>query len=356
MAKAGFWMRGAKGKIADAVFRKGRNGTVMAEFVAPKNPKTRLQMAQRIIFATVNQARSKMNAIIDHSFEGLGTKEANLAQFTRLNIAKLRSGMAQDYAEGWGPEDAKTFLTTKNISALIPNTYIMSRGSAVYNGTVVYRNKELTLTNASASYTFDREVQVGDVLKVLFGISKANQQITVCLIANPSNSYAYTYGDTETQAPGFQIANTRFFYGRIVLKNNADLEAPIALGAQQAWPAIEGVIDSEKTSAELFEYLKARIAITVDSDGFTTSVNDAATLGLNVLGGCIIFSELDGQKWLRNNAEMKIEIPQIDDAANALNFGLWSGIALEAWYENLQVADTTKYLEEGGQRSGNFPT
>lgn len=50
MAKTGFWLHGATGKLAGATMSKGANGeTIMREVVTPKNPKTEGQSIQRII-------------------------------------------------------------------------------------------------------------------------------------------------------------------------------------------------------------------------------------------------------------------------------------------------------------------
>ncbi len=72
MAKVGFWLKGAKGKLAGSTIYKDGNGdTVMREVVSPANPQTDAQMIQRIIMHTVMSAFSKMKAITDHSFEGV---------------------------------------------------------------------------------------------------------------------------------------------------------------------------------------------------------------------------------------------------------------------------------------------
>ena len=50
MAKTGFWLKGATGKLAGAALQKGANGeTIMREIVTPKNPQTEAQMIQRIV-------------------------------------------------------------------------------------------------------------------------------------------------------------------------------------------------------------------------------------------------------------------------------------------------------------------
>lgn len=51
MAKAGFWLRGAKGTLAGTVLQKGSSGTVIREKVDPVNVKAPGQVEQRAAFA-----------------------------------------------------------------------------------------------------------------------------------------------------------------------------------------------------------------------------------------------------------------------------------------------------------------
>ena len=56
MAKAGFWLRGATGKLAGSALQKGANGeTIIREIVEPTNPQTESQQIQRIVMTTVMQ-------------------------------------------------------------------------------------------------------------------------------------------------------------------------------------------------------------------------------------------------------------------------------------------------------------
>ena len=64
MAKIGFWLKGATGKLAGAALQRGANGeTIMREIVTPKNPQAEAQMIQRILMNTASQAYSKMKDI-----------------------------------------------------------------------------------------------------------------------------------------------------------------------------------------------------------------------------------------------------------------------------------------------------
>lgn len=92
MALAGFWLRGARGKLAGSVLQKSTDGrTMMRENVKPSNPKTQAQMIQRMIFATIAAAYSRMRSITDHSFEGTQYGSKSQQKFMRLNLQRLRA-------------------------------------------------------------------------------------------------------------------------------------------------------------------------------------------------------------------------------------------------------------------------
>ena len=71
MALSGFWLRGARGKLAGSVLQKGVDGTIIREKVKPSNPNSEGQKIQRMIFGSVAMAYSVLKTICDHSFEGV---------------------------------------------------------------------------------------------------------------------------------------------------------------------------------------------------------------------------------------------------------------------------------------------
>lgn len=55
MAKTGFWLRGAKGKLAGSVLYQANGSTIQREIVTPNNPQSENQMRQRIGFAAASK-------------------------------------------------------------------------------------------------------------------------------------------------------------------------------------------------------------------------------------------------------------------------------------------------------------
>lgn len=100
MAKVGFWLHGARGKLAGSSLRKGADGsTVITQIVTPYNPRTYAQIYQRAIMATVMRAYSAGKSVFDHSFQGRQVGAQNMERFMSLNARILRNLCVQEQNE-----------------------------------------------------------------------------------------------------------------------------------------------------------------------------------------------------------------------------------------------------------------
>lgn len=166
MAKVGFYLRGARGKLAGAVFQRGADGaTVAREIVKPKNPKTNGQMAQRMIFATATAAYSKMKAICDHSWEGVQYGSKSQQVFMKNALAMLRQRAADN--EG-------NFLA-KGVNVLLPNPYQVSRGSLSSLQNVSYNTNGTFKMNLAADTVGETQVITVQNICNTLGIDKGDQ-------------------------------------------------------------------------------------------------------------------------------------------------------------------------------------
>lgn len=96
MAKVGFWLQGATGKLAGSKLQNGVNGTVISNNMKkPKNPKTVNQTLQRVLLNTVSQGYSALRDICYHSFEGISEGAKSMAQFQSLNLEYFRARAAE---------------------------------------------------------------------------------------------------------------------------------------------------------------------------------------------------------------------------------------------------------------------
>lgn len=134
MAKAGFWLRGAKGKLAGASMGKGANGqTIMREIVTPRNPKSNAQMIQRAIMATVMRAYSAGSEIFDHSFQGYAKGGMNQHRFVKLNANRLRSIIANDLNNAVKLANQKGRVVAPGVQMPVAFEMIVSEGTYAQN-------------------------------------------------------------------------------------------------------------------------------------------------------------------------------------------------------------------------------
>lgn len=88
MAKSGFWLRGAKGKLAGTVLYSSGGSTVQREIVTPKNPQSDNQMRQRATFA--GAAKFYQNAQQNRFVLAFQNKKGNQSEFNAFMQKNLR--------------------------------------------------------------------------------------------------------------------------------------------------------------------------------------------------------------------------------------------------------------------------
>lgn len=194
MAKVGIIQRGWRGKAGGYSYAKGENGeTIARASVTPANPRTTPMMIQRVIFATVANARKAFEQLISQSFEGKSAKEAKRL-FTSINVKNFRALYKQEMDTT--PDNMQIAFTAKGVSQVIPNMYVISKGSIPSRayGMRTDASQIQGVTNAcmlnmsllSASEFSTGETAEGrtpilmtpkTVLKYIFGITKPTQQL-----------------------------------------------------------------------------------------------------------------------------------------------------------------------------------
>lgn len=129
MAKTGFWLNGAKGKVAGTTIYQANGETVMRVINRTvKNPKTKAQLIQRIITKTVAKQYSAMKEICDHSFEGVKPGADTMARFRSVNNTILRERIAAAQKAGSKFDEIHNFIPLKT-SKFIPVNVQLSEGS-----------------------------------------------------------------------------------------------------------------------------------------------------------------------------------------------------------------------------------
>ena len=119
----------ARGKVGSLVFsRSNGQQVVRARAEVVKNPRTETQLIQRIFLNTVSQAYSKMQPIVDHSFEGVAPGQASMSFFMKKNLDKIRAYVKNQLDNDQSYDDIVAF-TALGENYISPNNYIISKGS-----------------------------------------------------------------------------------------------------------------------------------------------------------------------------------------------------------------------------------
>lgn len=375
-------MTGSRKRLGATVYQKGRDGkTVARRYVIPKNPRTNAQMAQRIIFGTVTQASKFMRPIIDHSFEGVAQGAKSINHFAKVNVPILRSLAAADFANKPAADAASVFVTTKAVTALIPNRYQISDGSlsaprmSVIDGGAGSLALSLGKLPATAvqETTLDAEtyygLTLGQLVRGLFGLNDTAEQLTLCAIARSASDYMYSYNGQSDL--GYQIPYCSFNARRLVFKPDTDLSQVIVLlnddgtehedALENIATAIEGCFSGGETDAQLLSQISdllssGEITITgTAADGYKVAfapatseldsyyIYDIDNGAGHVYAAGVIRSKLVDGSWRRSRAFMQFVPPTANN-----NAGLIWSISNAAWFRSDTIAESSLFLNEGG--------
>lgn len=133
MSKGNLFLGFGRGKVGDVVFsRQGGEQITRARNRAPKNPKTPLQLLQRVVMKTTSEAYSLLQPISNHSFQGSQEGTPNQSRFVRRNVDIFRQQLASliDGSSTEGIVDsAETNFSAKSNTIPELNAYQVSEGT-----------------------------------------------------------------------------------------------------------------------------------------------------------------------------------------------------------------------------------
>lgn len=215
MSKGNLFLGMARGSVGDVTFtRIDGEQVARARNRAPKNPKTALQLLQRVVMKTISQAYSLMQEITDHSFQGFPEGTPNQSQFVKRNVAVLRELLADEINSGDSlviMSSQKTNFANAYSSLPVMNPYVVSEGSIPALTAGVDAGKAFLLYN-TARGTIPTYQELVDNL----GLMRGDQLTFLCLSTNDDTENADGYGEFN----GFEFA-------RVILEPaNGDMTVP----------------------------------------------------------------------------------------------------------------------------------
>lgn len=320
MAKTGFWLRGAKGKLAGTtMYKDSTTGeTIMREIVTPSNPKTESQLVQRIIMATIGSAYSLSKSITDHSFEGMKAGRETMSYFIRQNVNFCREKVAAMLAEGLTYDDIYNFIKLGQ-KGFVPNQYQLSMGSLPQVETSIAR------------------VSIGGVERRREGLV---QVIKTNTYQGVIDALGVKRGDQLTfiSVEQVSVADSEFQFCRVIL-DPTDPQTKDSLPLSTPFVGDNGVINAPSVRNE------GNFKFNVDATTGLTFYPSRLRLQAGVSGCAVIVSRKVGDVWNRSTSYLAYEEGE----------GYSLGEALEAAKNGSTVdlyTPNALYLNNAGQGGG----
>lgn len=130
MARGNLFLGMGRGSIGDVTFYRA-DGKQLSRVRNrnPHNPKSKGQLYQRAIMATVIKAYQAGKAIFDHSFQGYSVGAQNQRMFMSLNAKMLRDLVATDINTPIQTVAQRARVVAPGSNTPVANPFIISRGS-----------------------------------------------------------------------------------------------------------------------------------------------------------------------------------------------------------------------------------
>lgn len=302
------WLGKSRKKLGGAVTYSA-DGKVIARSMpaSVRNPRTSAQVLTRVILSTVSKSYSRLQGIVDHSFEGYKVGGKNQQRFNKVNADLLRTLYRAAASEG---RDIGNFNAKGFMGALI-NQYQVSEGSLppqVYTLLMAASGKGaavmplLVISDTAGSETSYR--QVCEMLGLPLGA-----QLTFMNVIGKKNTAEIS----------------RVKVGRVVLEP--------ANGNYDSAFLSDGAIQQPNAKNEMTGF-----DIIADAGGAQIGYTDINTAVEELLGVAVIASVYEGEKWRRSTQSIVYQDGVVD-----LNL---ISTAIESWQTASDVSSPL-YLNQG---------
>lgn len=292
MGKDNLFLGFGRGKLGDIVFSRTNGEQVFrTRNRSPKNPRTVLQLTQRIIMKTASLGYSMMQEICNHSFQGLQEGTPNQSRFARLNVAKIRAQITEEYPDWQESDLAGSVLDNfndKSSSLAVYRDFVVSEGT-MPNMHVVFANSvyqlqfpvaQAGLTAATLTYQ-----QVVDGL----GLSRGDQ-LTFLLLSIDDRD------DEDIDDSHFNS----FYFARVILEPNDGDMSSLFFGDGGAINKPNGRNEGNLTLTFTPAASTVPDYFTPAIDGITNDANKINSLA----AVAVIASRMSGGVWQRSTQSL----------------------------------------------------
>lgn len=375
MAKSKSFFGQRRGSTKSLTFQVLRGMQITKDRVQEvANPQTSGQMPTRIALAVVSKAAARLMPLIGMSFEGAGNPVDNRRRFMAENLRHMRQlFIASANTKGTTPIWARqAYGITKGYAAIVPNKYIVAKGSMVTSS--VFTPALAWVGTGSAAYREIRSIcNDGDTLATLsvgtytpsqiltkiFGIQPGDQMTYVAVITENGESYVYN-GLSEI---GYFTRFGEMISRRIVFTDPGfNFEVAAATTAEDFKTFIAACTDVERTDQVALEALLNAIVVdNVDNDKLISlnSIEASSMLGdkaenytTRALGWFCSRLDTLTHQWRYSNCELDLAMQpygEVDMDGEFRWFGVPYGISVSSYLKAGNVNASDKYTQQGGE-------
>ncbi len=362
MAKAGFTLYGARGKVGNLVARKGEKGTVLTEYKVPNNPQTSAQMRTRIAFATVSKAGAALADLVGISFQGETTIKAARRRFNGLNISKLAQQIKRNEADGQ--------FAPKGLSLLIPNKYVVADGT-IRNATfgvidVDGIGEGFTQTSVNVDFGLGSFTPT-EIINKLYGCEPGDQVTVVGIrVGTPVE---YNAEKLQILRDGQMVSVRATFKDAAQLAELNDFTFAADTTAAQLATYIKTLFDADKSNSEFLEVITKADGFTVNNGSVQWDIESAVGYGsfADIFGNSA-FDDSNGKwvvavgyfrshlnstgtQWMFSRCVLTLVDPVYNSTTygsdHNINYGYKYGVAYPTYVRG-NLRENTRYTETGG--------
>lgn len=332
MAKGNLFLGFGRGSVGDVTFTHANGEQIArARNRAPRNPRSALQLLQRVCLKTSSSAYSLLQELTNHSFQGFAEGTQSQSEFNRLNIQKFREKLASYINSGDDQtilECEETNFASRGSSLVEINPYIVSSGTLAA--------LPIAFMGGAASPAFAIAVALPSATP-----SYADVVTALKLVRGDQLTFLSLSVDDTIDGGVFN----GFEYCRVILDpSDTDMTQPFLDGSSINLP-------NEKNRGDFsfsIQQVSGVYYLCFIASSMTMTINRANTMAA---GTCIV-SRSNGSVWQRSPQSLVIR-PSLITQPGHLEWDHETDYLADAIYSYMTDESSTLYLNQAGAGASN---
>lgn len=374
MAKSKSFFGQRRGSTKSLTFQVLRGMQITKDRVTEvANPQTSGQMPTRVALAVVSKAAARLMPLIGMSFEGAGNAVDNRRRFQAENMRHMRQVFINSIPKGRNdrPWAKQAYGIPKGFAAIVPNEYIVSKGSLVtprfFQPTIITSG-----TGASAYQTLQSCCQIDtdgvlfsqgsytaqQFIQRLFGCNINDQVTFVAIITENGDGYVYN-GINEI---GYMTRFGEMISRRVVFTDpGVNIEISAGTTVEQIENYVTSCISEADSDPTLAQVLVDAITARVGSNTVTVFLNEVSADELlgsksdyyttRALGWFTSRLDTTTNKWRYSNCKLSLVMQPyspVDEGEEERWYGVPYGIAVNTYLSTTNAQASDLYTQQGG--------